>query len=175
MGYPIRIREMKAEDCAVISCAFSEQGWDKPVSQYQGYLRESKSGSRVVLVAEVCDPEAGSLFAGYTTILWQSWYPPFREAGIPEISDFNVLMKYRWQGIGTALMDEAERRIREHSSIAGIGVGLTKDYGAAQILYVRRGYIPDGLGLSYREKFPEYGDMVRVDDDLILCLTKKLI
>ena len=81
--------------------------------------------------------------AGYLTVDWQPAYPPFRQEGIPEIQDFNVLPPLRRRGIGGRLMDEAERRIAERASVAGIGVGMFGDYGAAQRMYVKRGYVPD--------------------------------
>ena len=113
-------------------------------------------------------------FAGYLTINWTSHYPPFRNRGIPEIVDFNVLKKFQRRGIGTALMDEAERRIQQVSPIAGIGFGITKDYGAAQILYIKRGYIPDGRGLLLDGESLDYGRRVTISDDLVICLTKHL-
>jgi ribosomal protein S18 acetylase RimI-like enzyme len=89
--------------------------------------------------------------------------------------DFNVLPWFRRRGIGGQLMDEAERRIAERSPVAGIGVGLSADYGAAQILYIRRGYIPDGRGVSWRGAICQHGDQVSVDDGLVLYFTKVLI
>ncbi|MBN1993087.1 MAG: GNAT family N-acetyltransferase [Anaerolineae bacterium] len=169
MKEKLRIREIRPADCAVIAQAFLDQGWHKPISQYEGYLREQNEGKRVVLVAE----NEGQ-FTGYLTILWESFYPPFREAGIPEIVDFNVLVKYQRRGIGTALMAEAEKRIARKSAVVGIGVGLMANYGVAQQMYVKRGYIPDGCGISQNERFLQGGDKVTVDDDLILCFTKKL-
>ena len=138
----VEIRLLTVQDIQPIVVTFAKLGWNKPASQYERYLAEQKSGRRSVLVATLKE-----VFAGYVTILWESEYPSFRETGIPEIVDFNVLPMLRRQGIGTHLMDEAERRIAERSSIAGIGVGLTGDYGAAQILYFKRGYIPDGRGI----------------------------
>ena len=88
--------------------------------------------------------------------------------------DFNVLPKFRRHGIGTQLMDKAENEIAKVSSVAGIGVGMTPDYGAAQRLYVLRCYIPDGYGLHYRGHYPNYGEEITVDDNLALHLTKKL-
>jgi len=79
-----------------------------------------------------------------------------------------------WGGIGTALMDEAERVIAARSAVAGIGAGMTADYGAAQRLYVRRGYLPDGRGLMTHERPVIAGKSVLVDDDLVLYLTKRL-
>jgi GNAT superfamily N-acetyltransferase len=88
--------------------------------------------------------------------------------------DFNVLPQYRRQSIGTALMDKAESEISKVSKIAGIGVGMDSDYGAAQRLYVLRGYIPDGRGLYSKGHFPKHGEQVTVDDDLALYFTKEL-
>jgi len=161
------IRDLKEADCSTISACFAAQGWNKPIEQYRRYCRECQANKRVVLIAEVKGE-----FAGYITILWESPYPPFREQKIPEIADFNVLIKFRRRGIGKALMDQAERRIAQRSPIAGIGVGLTEDYGAAQILYAKRGYIPDGKGISYNERFLKHSDQVIIDDDLILCFTR---
>ena len=73
---------------------------------------------------------------------------------MPEINDFNVVRSYRRRGIGTALMDEAETLIRERSVEAGIGVGMYADYGPAQRMYVLRGYVPDGLGLTMNHAPP---------------------
>jgi ribosomal protein S18 acetylase RimI-like enzyme len=167
MKATVTLRALRAEDAEPIAAAFAAQGWHKPAAQYVAYLRQQEAGTRDVLVAEV-----NGDFAGYVTIVWESDYLPFRVAGIPEIVDLNVLIKYRRQGIATALLDKAERRIGKRAHIAGIGVGMTGDYGAAQILYVRRGYRPDGRGLAVRGISSQYGDQVTVDDDLTLYLTK---
>jgi ribosomal protein S18 acetylase RimI-like enzyme len=165
----LTIRELAEADSPVIARAFAAQGWLKPEEQYRRYYAQSLRGERVALVAE---DEAG--FAGYVTIEWISGHPPFREAAIPEIVDFNVLIRCRRHRLGTALMDEAERRIAERSAVAGIGVGLDGDYGAAQILYVRRGYVPDGRGVWQAGRYLRYGDSATVNDDLVLYFTKQL-
>ena len=165
----IILRNLILEECDEISRAFSEQGWNKKVSQYVEYFQFQESGIRDIIVAE-CNAQ----FAGYLTIKWQSDYPPFKNRGIPEIVDFNVLKKFQRKGMGTKLMDEAEKRIKMKSKYAGIGVGLSSDYGAAHILYVKRGYIPDGLGISSSGKFLMQGDKCTVNDDLVLHLIKEL-
>jgi hypothetical protein len=71
-------------------------------------------------------------------------------------------------------MDEAERIAGERSPEVGIGVGMTADYGSAQRMYAKRGYIPDGRGLTSDDRFLRWGDMVCVDDGLILWFTKRL-
>ena len=165
----VKIRQLRSEDILHIAMAFAELGWDKPASQYECYLSEQDSGQRLVLVAAL-----RGIFAGYVTIVWESSYTPFWEAGIPEIVDFNVLPKFRRQGIGTQLMNETEHQIAKRSSIAGIGVGVTADYGAAHVLYIKRGYIPDGHGISWNGNFCQYGDQVIINDDLRISFTKQL-
>jgi ribosomal protein S18 acetylase RimI-like enzyme len=165
----LSIRELSAADAPLIARAFAAQGWHKPKEQYRRYYEQSTRGERVALVAE---DEAG--LAGYVTIEWASGYPPFREAVIPEVVDFNVLMRCRRRGIGTALLDEAERRIGARSAVAGIGVGLTIDYGAAQILYGGRGYIPDAQGVWQAHRPLRHGDEATMNDDLVLYFTKRL-
>lgn len=163
------IRDLGVEDCRAISLAFADQGWQKPESQYRQYLNDQQNGLRDVLVAELQRE-----FAAYLTIQWQSGYWPFQLANIPEIVDLNVLKKFQRQGVATALLDEAERRVKKVSDTIGIGFGLTSDYGAAQILYVRRGYVPDGRGLV-KDSIPlKLGATVVVNHDLVIFLTKAL-
>jgi ribosomal protein S18 acetylase RimI-like enzyme len=163
------IRPLAEDDAAEIAAAFAAQGWNKPAAQYRAYLEECRRGERTVLVAE----QAGT-FAGYVTVVWVSGYAPFRAAHIPEIVDFNVLIKYRRRGIGTALLDAAERLIAARSPQAGIGVCLTPDYGPALILYVKRGFIPDGRGAYTGGRHVHYGQQVAVDDELGIYLTKQV-
>ena len=113
-------------------------------------------------------------FAGYLTIIWAPDYPWFREKGIPEINDFSILPHLWRRGIGTALMDEAEKIVAERSAYSGIGVGMGADYGKAQRMYVLRGYIPDGRGLMDGEKPVSYGEKITVSHDLAIYFTKKL-
>src|SRR5688572_20492402 len=165
----IMIRRLELRDTPEIVTAFQRIGWTKPISQYEYYLVEQELGARDVYVAFI-----ETKFAGYLTICWSSSYEPFQNEGIPEIMDFNVLPEYRRRGVGTQLMDRAEGKIASVSTTAGIGVGMTPDYGAAQRLYVLRGYVPDGRGLHYRGYPTKYGEEIKVDDTLALYLTKKL-
>lgn len=163
------IRLLQSRDIPEIAEAFRVLGWNKPASQYERYLSQQEVGVRDVYVAFV-----EGQFAGYLTICWESSYKPFLVNSIPEIVDFNVLPKFRRMRIGTQLMDKAEREIAKVSSVAGIGVGMTEDYGAAQKLYILRGYIPDGRGLHWRDHHVHYHEDVTVDDELALYLTKEL-
>jgi GNAT superfamily N-acetyltransferase len=149
---PIDIRPLRPADLDVVPQAFAAAGWPgKRIELYRDYLRQQESGLRRILVASL-----GNTFAGYLTVCWASSYPPFRTAGIPEIQDFNVLPESRRHGVGSAL------------------VGLYAAYGAAQRLYARRGYVPDGRGVVYRNVAVEPGASVTVDDDLVLMMTRRL-
>lgn len=165
----VDIRRLARNDCDAIASAFQSQNWNKPVQLFEHYLEECSVGKRDIFIAEISKE-----FAGYVTVDWQPDYPLFKQRSIPEIADFNVLIKFQKRGVGTRLMEAAEEIISERSDIAGIRVGLTADYGNAQRLYVKRGYIPDGLGFSQRSKFLKYGDSIMVDDDLTIAFTKSL-
>ncbi len=164
------LRKIRESDCSQISKAFLQQGHEKSTAQYLQYLAYQESGERDVIIAEL-----GGEFAGYLTIKWESDYLPFREQGIPEIVDFNVLQKFQRTGIGTKLMDEAENRIQKVANYAGIGFGVTEDYGAAQILYFNRNYKPDGRGLVKDSKSIKLGEVITIDHDIVFHLTKKLV
>jgi GNAT superfamily N-acetyltransferase len=163
------IRSLEDADVAPISAAFESLGWNKPSAQYERYLSEQQRGVRAVFIAIVDDE-----FAGYVTVNWNPTYPPFRDDGIPEIQDFNVLPRFRRQGIGTRLLEEAEREVSQRSTVAGIGVGMLPDYGAAQRLYVLRGYVPDAQGLTRSGSPVKHGDDIVVNEALVLYLTKSL-
>lgn len=164
----IHVRELRECDLETISTAFRVIGWNKPLEQFQRYLSDQRAGSRMVFVAD-----SDGDFAGYVTVIWNSGYPPFRASQIPEIQDFNVLPRFRQRGIGTQLLDAAEAHLAQRSPVIGIGVGMHSGYGAAQRLYVKRGYIPDGRGVVSHEQVVEQGATVCNDDDLIY-LTKKV-
>jgi GNAT superfamily N-acetyltransferase len=165
----IEIRDMRIDDCQRISEAFQLQGWNKPEALYHQYFDDIQERNRDVIIAE-----SNNEFAGYVTILWTSDYPLFKEKNIPEIVDLNVLIKFRNQGIATLLIKEAENRISKVSDVAGIGVGLTPDYGIAQKLYVQQGYIPDGKGIWAKGRYLNYGTEIMIDDDVVLYFTKKV-
>jgi GNAT superfamily N-acetyltransferase len=169
MTDPVDIRLLEAGDPDVISAAFTAVGWRKPAARYDRYLEEQRSGDRVCFVATVRGE-----FAGYVTVNWNPDYPGAVEGGYPEIQDLNVLPAFRRQGIASCLLDHAEREVASRHREVGIGVGLHPGYNAAQRLYVRRGYVPDGRGVTYGNRFVREGEQVALDDGLVLHLTKAL-
>jgi len=142
------IRKMVSGDVDAITETFLP--WNKRREQYVRYFEEHGRGVRVTLVAV-----AGDKVVGYANVLWESDYEPFRREGVPEINDLNVIGEHQNRGIGRALIREAERVVAEAGRpVVGIGVGQTPDYAAAQHLYPKLGYVPDGRGL----RATRYGD-----------------
>jgi GNAT superfamily N-acetyltransferase len=165
----IQVRPMEAKDITPVASLFTNIGWHKPPSLFEGYLQDQKENTRLVWVATL-----GKDLAGYVTLKWQSSYEPFKNQSIPEVVDLNVIPFFHKQGVGTRLMDQAEEAAREYGDIVGIGVGLTPDYGQAQRLYINRGYIPDGRGITYNYEVLNETQHLSIDDNLVLWLTKNL-
>ena len=161
------IRKMQEYDIKNLSQGFINQGWPGREEILARYFLEQECGEREVLVAEV----EGAL-AGYITILPCAKQGPFAEI-YPELSDFNVFEPFQNQGIGNLLLEEAEKRVRLISDKVTLGVGLHSEYGSAQRLYIKRGYIPDGTGVWYRNQPLEMNDTIQNNDDLVLYLSKK--
>ena len=166
----ILIRNMEQKDIQVITDEEIAQGWQATTEKYEMRFRHQTEGKSIALVAEY----KGNI-AGYINVYPNSEWGAFANKGYPEIVDFGVLEKYRRQGIGSKLMDIAEKIASEYSNIVYLGVGLHHGYGSAQRMYVKRGYIPDGTGVWYGEKICEqYADCCN-DDDLVLYMSKTMI
>jgi GNAT superfamily N-acetyltransferase len=165
----INVRTMQKEDIRLLAAVFITYDKNKSDQLFEQYYSEQKNGDLICLVANVDNNDVG-----YLTIYWKSSYESFSRRAIPEIKDLNVLPHYRGKGYGARLMAHAEEIISAKSDFAGIGVGLYSDCGTAQRMYIRRGYIPDGLGLMYKYQKVEPGSKVKVDDDLTIMLTKRL-
>ena len=161
------IRKMQESDIKDLSRGFIRQGWPSREEVLTRYFEEQESGEREVLVAEV----EGAV-AGYITILPSAKHGPFAEV-YPELSDFNVFEPFRNQGVGSQLLEEAEKRVELVSIKVSLGVGLHSGYGPAQRLYIKRGYIPDGTGVWYRNQPLEMNATSQNNDDLVLYLSKE--
>lgn len=145
--------------------------WDtqeKTEAKWKRYFEEHQNELRTVAVIK-----SRNEIVGYGSLLYKSEYPLFE--GVPEINDVWIHEKHRRAGLGTALIQwfEALAKDKGYKEI-GIGVGLYADYGAAQKLYVKLGYVPDGNGITYQCKKTNPGTSYPLDDDLILWLKKPL-
>ncbi len=148
---------------------FAAGFYAKRAGYFSACLAAQLRGELVLLLAR--DDEA---LLGYLKVVWEPDYPPFRAQGIPEVQDLNVVTSARRRGVASRLMDRAEHLIATRNPVAGIGVGLHPGYGAAQRMYVLRGYVPDALPITYHDEPVTEYQAVILDDDLVLHLTKQL-
>jgi GNAT superfamily N-acetyltransferase len=164
----INIKTLEIKDVPLLGDAFLHTVWKTKATYFEYLLSGQNKGELIFLIARFNNEIAGFLY-----IKWRSEYKPFADAGIPEIKDLRVHPEHRRHHVAAVLMDEAEKKIFERSPIAGLGVGLYADYGPAQQMYARRGYVPDGRGLIGNNEPVKPGNHVLVDDDLVIYLTKK--
>jgi GNAT superfamily N-acetyltransferase len=168
-GGHLEVRSLRRGDAAALSAAFAEVGWTKSAELFLRYAAEAEAGSRTAWVSTV-----NGVMAGYVTLRWDPGYPGIADLGIPEIQDLNVLPQFRRRGIASEMLDRAEAAAARRSTVVAIGVGLHPGYNAAQVLYVKRGYVPDGLGATYGDRFVQEGETLPFDDSLVLHFTKRL-
>ncbi|MDB5490524.1 MAG: acetyltransferase family protein [Micavibrio sp.] len=117
----------------------------------------------------------GAVPVGYVILNWTPAYQLFSRLKIPELQDLNVLPDHRRKGLGKKLVAACENLARERGRVEiGLAVGLTQSYGAAQRLYARMGYIPDGQGITWDRQPVRPFAVHPVDDDLCLMLVKSL-
>ncbi|MFE6168680.1 GNAT family N-acetyltransferase [Viridibacillus arvi] len=165
----VLIRSMLKSDVEKFVTAFTEQNWEKPFDLFNNYFNQQEKSERSVIVAEV-----NNEVAGYVTLLPNTEIGPFANKNIPEIVDLNVLIKFQNKGVGNKMMDVAERLAKEKTNFVSLAVGLHYGYGSAQRMYVKRGYIPDGSGVWYKEEQLEQYTKCENDDDLVLYFLKDL-
>lgn len=163
--------DLKLPDAENLADYFEKLGWHKPLSGFLSYLQEAELGLRKNILAK---NSAGQIL-GYVTVLWESDYPYFQERAIPEIKDLNVLPEFQKKGYGRALLKAAEQEIYQKlgkNQTIGIGVGILKDYGPAQRLYIQEGYVPNAEGVTVGHQSLHYGLSSPVDDDWVLWMMK---
>lgn len=163
------IRSMVESDIQAITEAELAQGWHVEAAKQETRFRDQQAGRSIALIAV----QDGTV-AGYINLYRAGMDGPEQFRNLPEIVDFGVLMKFRRRGIGTKLMDTAEKLAAGLASTVYLGVGLHFGYGSAQRMYVKRGYIPDGSGVWYGDRVCGHYEDCCNDDDLVLYLSKQL-
>jgi GNAT superfamily N-acetyltransferase len=164
-----QLRPMVTDDAVGISQAFLNMGQMRSEWQFFDYVAEREVGIREAWVATW-----GGVLAGIVTLHYNPLYIGVAGKGIPEIQDLMVVPEYRRRGVATRLLDQVEHDARARAKHVAIGVGLHPGYNAAQRLYAIRGYIPDGLGVTYDDRYVEENEICRFDDLLVLHLIKTL-
>ncbi len=167
----IEIRPAGDKDLSDLDVFVDEHRYSKSADYFiRQYEEQTGDGNRVLLVAH-----GGDRLLGYCVLNWQPKYAFFKAHEIPEIQDLNVHKDYRQQGIATFMIQYCEKKAVERGiKTMGISFGLTPSYGAAQKLYFKLGYRPDGHGATYDRRVVAHGDIRPIDDDLCLMLIKDL-
>jgi len=163
------IRSMEIGDDKIFQETYLSYGWDSSIEVYENYYIEQEENKRKVFVA-VCEGEV----CGYCTLVLNPAEGPWIGKGYPEIVDLSVFNHMQNRGIGNKLLDVIEQDAAKISDTVFLAVGLHSGYGAAQRIYVKRGYIPDGNGVWYQGKPLEQYAPCCNDDDLLLFMSKKL-
>lgn len=161
------IREMIEEDCPKFYQAFQNKYRNRSKEQVQELYELHNQNQNKVFVAVVQE-----MLVGYVYIRRKSKAGPFSGEWIPEITELYVVKEFRNHGIGTELMNEAERYVKSVSRKVCIGVGLHNEFGSAQRLCVKRGYVPDGSGIWYEGSNLQESDYCKNDEGLKLYMSK---
>lgn len=168
--HPIDIRLAGEGDLPMLSTIGAVLQPVKTESYFRRCLQEQDDGKRQIFIARLHGADAG-----FCILNWCPQYSLYRRLAMPEIQDLNVEPDSRQNGVATVLIryceEEARRGGAEH---VGISVGLHAGFGAAQRLYVKRGYVPDGYGVTYDRQAVTAGEMRPVDDNLCLMMVKNL-
>jgi GNAT superfamily N-acetyltransferase len=161
----IELREATRDDIPALYALYDSIG-----KKDDGYFEHAFEAGAIPVMAY----EDGIL-AGFALLNWHPRYSLYRKLGIPEIQDLNVVPFLRRRGIARAIVEGCEARARAKGcELMGIAVGLTKDYGPAQIMYIKMGYVPDGNGATYDRQGVNANATYTLDDDFALMLVKPL-
>ena len=164
----IHVRIMDYDDIPLI-CKADNNESESNVAYLRKQLDNQKKQECSALLALY-----NSEIAGYVFLYYKCRWGGLANSGLPCVIDLIVFEKYRKNGIATALMDIAEDIAKKHNNKVYLDVCLNSEYGPAQRLYVKRGYVPDGKGVYYEEKVCETNAICKNDDELTLCLVKEL-
>ena len=166
----LHIRPALLNDVSVLNDIAALMGAHHEKGYFERCLQEQTAGRRQIFIATYEDTTVG-----YVQLNWRPVYAMFRRLDIPEIQDLNIIPAARRQGFGAQLVEYCEMRAKQNGKThMGISVGLYASYGAAQRLYVQRGYVPDGAGVAADDEPVKGGDMRPIDDNLTLKLVKVL-
>lgn len=168
-GSPIKM--MTSEDIPRLY-ALTEAGRHATEAAYfERSLEEQAAGKRLIFIHS----EGDGPVLGYVQYNRLPKYALFRRFDIPEIQDLYVSPDHRQKGIGRALIAHCEAQaVADGHQEIGIGVGIISDFGNAQRLYAKSGYIPDGAGVVYEREPVQTGQIRPLDDLWCLMLVKQL-
>jgi GNAT superfamily N-acetyltransferase len=166
-GLKLDFRVVRPDEIASVKQEVKEAFFSGDEVSIDEHFQDHANGASTTILGY----EAGRL-VGIVTIRWHPRYPLVRERGIPLIQNVEIRYEDRGRGLGDQMLARAEEEIARRSPIAGLVVGISQDYGPAQRLYAKRGFVPDGRGVCRQFTPLKHGEQVTVDHDLLLWLFK---
>lgn len=167
-GKNVVICEMSYDDIPFI-CKADHDESEKNIAYLKNQLNNQDNQECSALIALY----QGKV-AGYVFLYYKCRWGGLANCKIPGVVDLIVFEEYRKKGIATNLMNVAEDIAKRHGDKVYLDVCLCSEYGPAQRLYIKRGYLPDGKGVYYEEKVLEADAICKNNDELTLCLVKEL-
>lgn len=166
----INIRSATDKDLRILENMAQQLEMPKQKGYFARCLEEQAQGHREIFIISSAGNDAG-----YVIFNRVPRYKLYDTLDIPEIQDLNILPLYRKKGLATVLIKYCENLARsEEYQHMGISVGLHSAFGAAQRLYCKLDYYPDGYGVTYDRQPVLAGEMRPVDDLLCLMMIKDL-
>jgi GNAT superfamily N-acetyltransferase len=138
---PVSVRPLAREELVLLERHVEQDFGNRDKHRVRLALQEE--GRAVYLVAWL-----SGLPVGHTLVRWagaEAEPAHSRLAGCPAVEDLFVVPSLRSTGIGSQLLDAAERLARENG-YGRIGMSVDVANGRARALYERRGYADAGLG-----------------------------
>ena len=162
------IRDCTEDDVAPLERSIPTRGTEA----HRSHFKQQQAGGQTYLVAL-----REHLPVGSCVLSWAGWLEPDLRGELPdcpEICNVHVAAEMRGQGIGTALIGEGERRVRE-AGYDRVGIGVAEDNVGAIRLYARLGYRDSGLRNESRYRYPDEDGVVQDVLEHDMALVKELV
>lgn len=161
----IELRQASIDDAPALYALYGAMG-----KSDAGYFEECFDKGFIVLIASSEGQDVGFAMLNFTPK-----YALYKALDIPEIQDLNVIPDARQKGIATVIVNKCEELAEDQGKTQiGISVPLNANYGPAQRLYIKLGYMPDGNGITYDREPVDAMARYPADDDLCLMMLKDL-
>ena len=160
------VRAMCESDAAAFDYEYTLSGEVKSGETFNTLYARQRLKKANVYVAEF----EGKLL-GYVVVAYE--YTLSGEV-LVHIEDIYVLPLFRKCGVGKSLLDYAEREIMRRYDKAHASIAVGAAYGAAQRLFIRNGYMPDGMGARFNGRILQDGAQATNTRGLCLKFSKEL-
>ena len=160
------VRAMRESDAAAFDYEYTLSGEIKSGETFKTLYARQRMKKVNVYVAEFECKLLGYIVVSYETTL--------KGEIIVHIEDMYVLPLFRKCGVGQSLLNYAEREIVRRYDKVNASIGIGAAYGAAQRLFIKNGYMPDGLGVRFNGRILQEGANATNVRSLCLKFSKEL-